>query len=515
VSGFLVAVALLLAPASASAVTLVPLAPASTWGSSPMFLTAPSNDARLFIAERGGVVRIAVGGAVLARPFLTIPNVDTLSERGLQSIAFAPDYATSGLFYAFYTAGGPDSIDPSGVAGDIRVVEYQRSADPDVAMGGRLVLKQAHGAGNHNGGQLVFGSDGLLYMTIGDNAAGANAQDLANLLGKVLRIDPRDPDGVGQQTYSVPATNPFVVTPGARQEIYALGFRNPFRASVAPNGSLVVADVGNTQREEIDILGAGGGNFGWPICEGFCSPPDPSLVDPLFDYAHSDPTACAVIGGHVVRDPDLAGTLTGRYLYGDLCASDLRTLDLGVAGGDPRPAGASLPTASLQSFGESAGGCAYAITASDVYRVAADASAPAQCPRSSAPVPETMSGRGDTTKPRLTLRLRKRQRLGRFVTLAARCSERCTLRAGGRLRFAAKVGAAKAPVELRRATRHVRADTRVRLRLRVTKSLRKRARRALKARRGVTARITVVATDSARNSSRKRVRVKLLPPRRR
>lgn len=513
VSGVLVAVALLLAPGSASAITLVPLAPASTWGSPPMFLTAPSDDARLFVAERDGVVRIAKGGSVLAQPFLTIPNVDTVSERGLQSIAFAPDYATSGLFYAFYTAGGPDAIDPDGVAGDIRVVEYQRSADPDVATGGRLVLELAHGAGNHNGGQLAFGRDGLLYVTIGDNAVAANAQDLSNLLGKVLRIDPRDPDGVGAQTYSVPASNPFVVTPGARQEVYALGFRNPFRASVAPNGALVVADVGNTQREEVDVLGAGGGNFGWPTCEGFCASPNPSFVDPLFDYAHSGPTVCAVIGGHVVRDFDLP-ELTGRYLYGDLCASDLRTLDVGVAGGDPRPAGVSLPAGSLQSFGESAGGCAYALTATDVYRVVPDASAPAQCPRSSIPVPETRSGH-DTTKPRLTLRLRKRQRLGRFVTLAARCSERCTLRASGRLRFAAKprAVAAKAPVKLRGATRRVRANTRVRLRLRTTKALRKRARKALKAKRGVAARIAVTATDSSGNSSRKRVRVKLLLPR--
>ncbi len=516
VSGVLTAVALLLAPASASAVTLVPLAPASTWGSPPMFLTAPANDPRLFVVERSGAVRIAKGGAVSAQPFLSIPNVDTVGERGLQSIVFAPDYATSGLLYAFYTALGADSLDPGAARGDVRVVEYRRSAsDPDAAdpASARLVLKVAHGADNHNGGQLTFGHDGLLYITIGDNAVSANAQDLANLLGKVLRIDPRDPDGIGLQTYAIPASNPFLTNPGAREEIYALGLRNPFRASIAPNGALVVGDVGNTQREEVDVLGAGGGNYGWPICEGFCSSPNPSLVDPLFDYPHSGPTVCAVIGGHVVRDFDLP-ELMGRYLYGDLCASDLRTLNLGVTGGDPRQAGASLPTASLQSFGESAGGCAYALTATDVYRVAPNASTPAQCPRSSIPVPETRSGR-DTTKPRLTLKLRKRQRLARFVTLTARCSESCTLRASGRLRFTAssKAGAAKAPTKLRRATRRARANTRVRLRLRTTKPLRKRARNALKAKRGVVARIEVVATDVARNSSRKRVRVKLLLPR--
>jgi hypothetical protein len=378
------------------------------------------------------------------------------------------------------------------------------------------VLKVTHGADNHNGGQLAFGHDGLLYIMIGDNAVSANSQDLANLLGKVLRIDPRDPDGIGLQTYAIPASNPFLTNPSAREEIYALGLRNPFRAAIAPSGALVVGDVGSGLNEEVNVLAAGGGNYGWPNCEGPCTPSNAAHADPFFSYPHSGPTVCAVIGGHVLRDFDLP-ELIGRYLYGDLCASDLRTLDLGAAGGDPRQVGALLPAGeSLQSFGESAGGCAYALTATDVYRLVPDASAPAQCPRSSVPVPVPKGGTTrDTTKPRLTLKLRKRQRLGRFVTLAARCSEACTLRASGRLRFAAKPkgGAAKAPVKLRKATRRVRANTRVRLRLRTTKSLRKRARNALKVKRSVVAFITVVATDAARNSSRKRVRVKLLPPR--
>jgi hypothetical protein len=482
-----------------------------------MFLTAPANDPRLFVVERSGVVRVVKAGVVSPQPFLAIPNVDTVGERGLQSIAFAPDYATSGLLYAFYIAFGPDALDSGAARGDVRVVEYRRSAsDPDVAdpASARLVLKVAHGADNHNGGQLAIGHDGLLYITIGDNAASANSQDLTNLLGKVLRIDPRDPDGIGAQTYAIPAANPFLTNPSAREEIYALGLRNPFRASIAPNGALVVGDVGSGLNEEVNILAAGGGNYGWPTCEGPCAPANSSLADPFFSYPHSGPTVCAVIGGHVVGDVELP-ELMGRYLYGDLCASDLRTLNLGVAGGDARQAGATLPSGSLQSFGESAGGCAYALTSTDVYRVAPDASAPAHCPRTTIALPETTSGR-DTTKPRLTLKLRKRQRLGRFVTLVARCSETCTLRAGGRLRFAAKPKArgAKGPVKLERATRRVRAGTRVSLRLRVTKPLRTRARKALKAKRGVTARIAVVATDAARNSTRKSVRVKLLLRRR-
>ena len=516
VSGVLSVVALL-APAPASAVTTVPLAPASTWGSAPMFLTAPPNDPRLFVAERAGAVRVVKASTVAAQPFLTIPNVAIGGERGLQSIAFAPDYATSGLLYAFYTAGGADSLDPGGATGDVRVVEYRRSADPDVAdpASARLVLKVAHGADNHNGGQLAFGRDGLLYVTIGDNASAANAQDSANLLGKILRIDPRDPDGVGGQTYAIPASNPFLTTPNAREEIYALGLRNPFRASIAPSGALVVGDVGSGLHEEIDVLG-GGGNYGWPNCEGPCSPPNAAFADPFFSYPHSGPEVCAVIGGHVVRDSDLTGTLAGRYVYGDLCASDLRTLDLEAAGGDPRPAGVSIPAGeSLQSFGESAGGCVYALTAANVHRVVASADQPAHCPRSSFPIPVLAQGTRDRIKPRLTLRVRRRQPLRRYVQIVARCSETCTLRAGGRLRIAGPaVGVATRLAKLRRVSRRARPAARVRLRPRIGVRLRKRTRRALRAGRRVTVRATVVATDRARNSTRRRVTVRLVLPRR-
>jgi glucose/arabinose dehydrogenase len=337
--------ALLLSSAAASAATLIPLAPSSAWNSTPIHGASPPGDPRLFVVERAGGVRVVEGGVLRPAPFLTVPNVDTEGERGLLSIAFAPDYATSGLFYVFTVAKGPDTLDPSGEAGDLRVVEYRRSSsDPGLAdpASARLVLEQDHPAAtNHNGGQLAFGPEGLLYVTMGDAANGANAQDWANDLGKLLRIDPHPPSGIG---FGAPTSNPLVGIAGAKPEIYALGLRNPFRASFGPGGDLVLPDVGQTTWEEVNVgrptgtaaaTTLAGANLGWPNCEGACTPPNPSFADPIFQYGHGPPpdttTGCAIIGGYVVRDPALTG-LTGRYVYGDLCRKDLRTLDLSAPG---------------------------------------------------------------------------------------------------------------------------------------------------------------------------------------
>ncbi len=241
-----VAAALLALPGTAGAAALVPLAPGSAWGSSPVDATSPPGDSRLFVVERSGTVRIVADGTLLPEPFLTVPNVATGGERGLLSIAFSPDYATSGLFYVFTVANTPDAF--GGEEGDLRVLEYRRSAtDPNRAdpASARLVLSQEHhSANNHNGGQLMFGPEGLLYVTMGDGANGSNSQSLATDLGKILRIDPRlQPGGA---PFGVPPSNPFVGVAGAKPEIYALGLRNPFRASFAPDGDLVLPDVGNS-----------------------------------------------------------------------------------------------------------------------------------------------------------------------------------------------------------------------------------------------------------------------------
>ena len=266
----------MLLPASASAATLVPLAAPGSFASEPVFVTSPPGDPRVFVVERGGGVRIVENGALLPTPFLTVENVDTDVERGLLSIAFPPDYTSSGLFYVFTVAAGPDELEPSANAGQIRIVEYHRSADPNVAEPGsaRLVFSAEHNAGNHNGGQIMFGPEGLLYVTLGDNATGSNAQDVGNFFGKILRIDPGDPPG--EATYSVPESNP-VFPEDLKTAIYSIGLRNPYRASFGPSGELIVGDVGEgnlggDRRRPPDGTPAAttlaGANLGWPDLRG-------------------------------------------------------------------------------------------------------------------------------------------------------------------------------------------------------------------------------------------------------
>jgi glucose/arabinose dehydrogenase len=463
-------------------------------------------------------VRVVENGILRPTPFLTVPNVDTLSERGLLSIAFAPDYATSGLFYVFTVAAGPDALDPSGASGDLRVVEYSRSTtDPSLADPGsaRLVLKQAHGgAANHNGGQLAFGPEGLLYVTIGDAANGANSQDLANDLGKLLRIDPREQSGGA--SFGVPSSNPFVGTAGARPEIYALGLRNPFRASFGPGGELVLPDVGQTTWEEVNLgqpsgtaaaTTLAGANLGWPNCEADCSPPNPSFVDPVFQYGHdpnpAETTGCAIIGGYVVRDPALSG-LTGRYLYGDLCRSDLRTLDLAAPGADPMPAGVSTPTQGSGpfGFGEDARGCIYVMADATAYRLAESAAAGTACPPA-ASVAKSPAGSvqaaGDTTRPKLSLRAPRRHRLSRFVTIFSTCDEACSMRASGALGFSRAT--ASRPLRLIAATGSGQAGQRLPLRLKLRRKVLKQAKRAKRRGAKIRVRATVQATDSSGNSA--------------
>lgn len=424
----------LLLPGAASAASLVPIADSNPWATTePIFATSPPDDGRVFVVERGGVgepgaIWVVEDGAAKQQPFLTIENVDVDAERGLLSMAFAPDYATSGRFYVFYTAAGGDSLDPAGEPGDVRIVEYKRStADPDVAdpASARLVLATPHSATNHNGGWMAFGPDEKLYITIGDNAVNANAQSLGNLFGKVLRIDPAK-----SGTEIIPADNPFVNMPGARGEIYTFGLRNPFRASFAPNGDLVIGDVGGGISEEIDAGNLAGKNMGWPECEGFCDTPNPFFTDPVFEYPNENSADCAVLGGHVVRDPDLTG-LTGRYLYADFCGDNLRTLNLSVPGADPGFSGIDLSDTQgwLRSFAEDSRGCSYVVTTQSVYRIAPGPNADPECPRvvppppppPPPPLPETTFDFYIPTK----------RPLARRIPVAGRCSIGCELKVTG------------------------------------------------------------------------------------
>jgi glucose/arabinose dehydrogenase len=331
----------------------------------PMFLTSPPGDPRLFVVERGGTIQVLHDGS--RTQFLDISDRTTTDgERGLLSMAFDPSYATNGLFYVFYTGDG-DAAD--GALGDVYIDEFHVTADPNVAdpASRRTSWTFGHGASNHNGGQLQFGPDGLLYISVGDNADAANAQALNNPYGKILRIDPH---GSGQGVHGVPSSNPFVG--GATPEIWSLGLRNPWRFTFDHlTGDLTIGDVGAGSREEIDLAPAAGGrghgvNFGWPACEGFLGTCAGTAL-PVLDYVHSDPCN-AVVGGHVYRGSQIP-ELVGRYLYTDLCHPVIRSALLGLPlATDDQSEGvsaASNPT----SFGEDSTCNLYVMDSNAVSRI--------------------------------------------------------------------------------------------------------------------------------------------------
>lgn len=313
--------------ASAQSVRAVPVGNFS----SPVYVTvAPGQPRLLFVVERQGRIQVLRDEVKLSKPFLNISNIvrgppdgNAGGEQGLLSVAFPPNYQTSRRFYVAFTNS----------TGDVEVSEFRRragsaaEADPGSR---RVLLTIPHReAGNHNGGQLQFGPDGMLYISVGDGGAapkGDLARRLNSLLGKVLRIDPLP---AGGKPYGIPNDNPFVGKTG-RDEIFAYGFRNPWRFSF-DNNRIAIGDVGEVRQEEINVLkieDASGVNFGWPQFEGnlvFDSTrPGPGPAKPpMFVYGHNG-SNCAVIGGYVVRDPDLPA-LQGRYLYGDACSGDIRS----------------------------------------------------------------------------------------------------------------------------------------------------------------------------------------------
>ncbi|MCE3287670.1 MAG: glucose/sorbosone dehydrogenase-like protein [Gaiellaceae bacterium] len=338
----------------------------------PVLVTAAPGDARrLFVVEQAGTVRVVRDGEMLDRPFLDIrEDVKLVSEPGLLSIAFAPDYASSGLLYAFYNTHAGN--------GDIRISEFLRHpADPDLADADteRILVTIVKPWENHNGGMLQFGPDGYLYASVGDgdsgvlNPPGFFAQRKDSLLGTILRIDPRH-----GAPYAIPPGNPFVAEQGALPEIWAYGLRNPWRFWIDDQtGSMFIADAGNAQREEVDLarLDAPGANFGWPCFEGTvpfdttktCSGARP----PLLEYALSG-SNCAVIGGVVVRDARIVA-LAGRYLFGDHCSGVITAVE--VANGDVTSQDdLGLVVPELTSFGIDALARIYAMNLrGDVFRL--------------------------------------------------------------------------------------------------------------------------------------------------
>jgi glucose/arabinose dehydrogenase len=374
-----VAVAAIVFPSSAVA---TPALESVGTFASPVYVTAPPGDThRLFVVERAGRIRVVKDGTVLSTPFLDISSsVQVSGGGGLLSIAFAPNYSKTGKFYADYT----DSV-------GIRVAEF-RASNPDRAKVGtrRILLTQPHStARDHYGGQLQFGPDGLLYISIGDGRdGGGNAQNLGSWWGKILRIDPA---GSKSSPYRVPADNPFVATPGAKPEIWAYGLRNPWRFSFdRQTGDIVIGDVGESKVDEVDFAsnatGRGrGANFGWNCFEGSqpydaapascTSNPLLNPVPPVLEKQHPATAvdgwcSYSITGGYVVRDGGLP-SLNGRYLYGDFCTGEVRSAQLATPNvTDDTATGIGVATTSLVSFGEDGSGRPYVVTISGtVYRI--------------------------------------------------------------------------------------------------------------------------------------------------
>ena len=341
----------------------------------PMDLQAPPGDSRLFIAERAGKIRIVQAGALLATPFIDISSrVYTDGEGGLISFVFDPQFLANKFVYVHFIEDIP------GTTGDIVVERYQVSAsDPnqlDMASVAPVIRIPHRDANNHYGGRVMFGPDGMLYLSTGDGGGGNNtfmhAQNTSSFLGKMLRIDVSALDANISANkvppYDIPADNP---TWGTAQpsEIWAIGLRNPFRPAF-DGTRLYIADVGQSAREEVDVVdaSAGGLNYGWSIMEGTlclgiggpCS--TSGLTPPVYDYDHNQ-GECAIIGGFVYRGsaiPELQGT----YLFSDLCLGFLRGLTLdsnGVATVVQAPM-ANAGSGVTQSFGRDGAGELYMLT---------------------------------------------------------------------------------------------------------------------------------------------------------
>jgi hypothetical protein len=495
------------------------LSPVGTF-SSPVYVTAPPADPhRVFVVERAGRVMEVLDGTKLATPFLDISAlVRSGGEQGLLSMAFAPDYATSGRFYVYYTA--PRAGDANGSV--ITVDEFRRAAGTsdaaDPATRRNVYVVDHPTNTNHNGGQLQFGPDGLLYAGTGDGGGGNdgpnNAQRLDTRLGKLLRVDPLSADA-------------------ARPEIYTYGLRNPFRFSFdRQTGDLIIADVGQSAREEVDFSPRGtaaGTNYGWHCWEGTiqtpgvspaCNPPND--VFPVLEKNHSGDGYCAIIGGYVVRDASL-GSLAGRYVYGDICATHIRSTTLPTTGGD---ADTGLDVPGISSFGEDSCGHVY-VTSLDgpLYRLDGDTFTP--CPEEPATQPPGGGGGGggtppgggpgpgggpppvtDTRAPGVRIGAQRRQRALRVrgFRLAMTCDELCGATATGSVRIAQS----KHVYRLAPMTRQLAAGARVKVRLRASSRALKAMRAALRRHRRVTATLTLTGRDAAGNAgvAERRVRAR-------
>ena len=268
-------------------------------------------DGRLFVNEQGGDLRVIKNGTLLEEPFLTV-SVNSFTERGLNGIAFDPEFENNGYIYVYYTT----SADPI----HNRLSRFTAdTSNPDVAAGDSeeilLDLEELNESLHHNGGSLNFGDDGKLYVGVGYNTNNTNPQSLETRLGKILRINA---DG------SIPSDNPFVNTTGAKEEIWALGLRNPFTGAMKPGtNTLYINDVGLATWEEINSIEKGG-NYGWRICEGPCSEPD--LIDPIYAYEHPGEIRRVIAGGAFYDGTQFPEELRDGYFFGDFLGNYIKVL---------------------------------------------------------------------------------------------------------------------------------------------------------------------------------------------
>ncbi|MCH7608554.1 MAG: PQQ-dependent sugar dehydrogenase [Chloroflexi bacterium] len=348
----------------------------------PVFLTAAGDGSgRAFVVEQRGVVHVLASTAPRTDHGVFLDITARVSrarrEEGLLGLAFDPGFASNGYFYVYYSAAGPRRSVLS---------RFSVSGNPDAAdaTSELVLLEVPQPFSNHNGGMIAFGPDGFLYVGLGDGGSGGdprgNGQDLGTLLGSILRIDVQGASAGAP--YRVPPDNPFVGVAGAREEIWAYGLRNPWRFSFDPaTGDLWAADVGQADREEIDLV-LPGRNYGWNTMEGtncfLTADCDRSgLEPPVVEYGHG--LGCSVTGGYVYRGAAVPA-LSGVYVYADFCTGRIwgfRHTDLGVSG----PVQLLQAPFQVSSFGTDSRGELYVLGFDGgVYRFAGDPVAPPATP---------------------------------------------------------------------------------------------------------------------------------------
>ena len=322
--------------------------------SSPVdIVNAGDGTNRIFIAERGGAVKVYNSSYTLLGTFLTVTGIVAGGEEGLLSIAFHPNYETNGFFWVYYT----------NTAGDIEVSRYKVStgnANVADAASKQVVMTIPHpGQNNHNGGKLNFGADGNLYFATGDGGGGGdvpnNAQNGNVLLGKMIRINVST--GTSAPFFTIPADNPFVTDAAVRDEIWALGLRNPYRWSFdRTTGDMWIGDVGQNEREEVNYRTAatsGGVNYGWRCYEGNlpynttgCAAQS-NYVFPVYEYINPPTSSTSVVGGYVYRGT-LYPSMQGYYFASDVYSGNLYKININ---GFTTTVQSGLPTL-VAGFGE-------------------------------------------------------------------------------------------------------------------------------------------------------------------